>query len=165
MTGVYWWDPWHTINIAAPLGSVMGLETRKCCASGAPSRPRARVQGWDETWEVEVEMTSLTHGTLSWYVIFMNTWHMKNMSWHRALALMLHSKLSQKKCRGTWISFKCSGLHTLNIIYETCLETMRYHVPWETPYITLHYMTYIRNIHGIWTTQLTKCDAHQPAKQ
>ena len=24
MTGVSWWDPWHTINIAAPLGSVMG---------------------------------------------------------------------------------------------------------------------------------------------
>ena len=22
--GVYWWDPWHTIYIAAPLGSVMG---------------------------------------------------------------------------------------------------------------------------------------------
>jgi hypothetical protein len=21
MTGVYWWDPWHTIKIAAPLGS------------------------------------------------------------------------------------------------------------------------------------------------
>ena len=87
--GISWWDPWHTINIAAPLGSVMGthdsapeichdiLPCHRWCPQATPeirhwrrSRPRPselkRKKGWAPT-DYPILNGSIIDMRISWY--------------------------------------------------------------------------------------------------